>query len=149
MFNLFKKKGLVDPTVELKKQHSLKVDTLEAQLKNRNDVIKLRDEEIQALNKKLTDTEEEIASLKKELEEFKNDNGKKVTYANARKVMNKAKLKEMKSALEKVPDGATFGATVSVYNKKTKKLTTVNPSSKQEALDLIKKAQKGQIDIVL
>jgi hypothetical protein len=90
------------------------------------------------------------AELAARVEELESDNSKAVTYASGRKVMTKAKLKSLRAQLEAVPEGASgFGGSVSVYNKKTKRLSIVELKSKAQALELVSKAEKGNVDIIV
>ncbi len=93
------------------------------------------------------DRVEELETRLKEADE--SDDGVKVSFASARKSLTKAKLKQLREALEAAPDGAGFGGSVSVYDKKTKRLQLVQLTSKVQALEILSKAEKGNVDIVI
>ena len=97
---------------------------------------------------KLVKENDELSDRVEELES--DEKGTKVTYASARKIMTKAKLKDLRAQLEAVPRGANgFHASVSVYDKRTKRLKVVELKSKEEALELVGRAEKGNVEIVI
>jgi chromosome segregation ATPase len=108
------------------------------QVANENfDKVKEKDERISELEQRLQEADEKA-------------DGTPVKYASARKTLTKAKLKQLRDRLEAVPSGATgFGGSCSVYDKKTKRLSVVEFKSKDEALALVDRAEKGYVDIVM
>lgn len=112
---------------------------------------KERDEESKdsdRLENELSIAKETISELQEKLEEL--EGSTKVTYASARKVLTKAKLKQLRESLEKVPDSANgFSGSCSVYDNKTKRLSVVQLTSKAQALEIVSRAEKGHVDIVL
>jgi preprotein translocase subunit SecD len=100
--------------------------------------------------KKISELEDTVSSLQGQVEVFENADSKKVTYASARKVLTKAKLKQLRESLEAVPAGANgFSGSCSVYDKKTKRLSVIQLTSKEQALEILSRAEKGHVDIVL
>lgn len=95
--------------------------------------------------------DERIAELEKRLEEAdEKADGTPVKYASARKTLSKAKLKQLRQSLEAVPDGANgFGGSCSIYDKKTKRVSLVEFKSKSEALAIVEKAEKGNVEIIM
>lgn len=128
-----------------------KVATLQDQNKSLTQEIASFDKDLNSLRQQLTDKEDRIQELEKRLEEAdEKADGTPVKYASARKTLTKAKLKQLRESVEKVPAGATgFGGTVSVYDKKTKRVSLVEFKSKQDALDILDKAEKGNVDIIM
>lgn len=104
---------------------------------------------VRATEKLLNQANDMIEELQQTVKSLESKTSKKVTYASARKSLNKTKMKELKAALEKVPAGASFGGSVSVYDKKTKSLKVVELKSKEEALKILKQAENGTLDIVM
>ncbi|MCX9024670.1 MAG: hypothetical protein OIN85_01075 [Candidatus Methanoperedens sp.] len=172
MFGLFKKKNT--QVAEPKSYEEIRADRLKFQsdnlkliarvgvleknikdLKEDNQVLEDQkgslENEIDAKDNEIDNLKDKIAALEERLADAKQDkNEKKVTYASARKVMTKAKLKDMRKALEAVPAGANgFSGSVTVYDKKKKTLKNVKLESKQQALDIVTQAEKGNVDIVL
>ena len=109
-------------------------------------IIQKRDEEILELRAQIEDLNERL--VEKDKKEEEND-ALVVKYANARNSLNKVKLKQLRKELEAAPNGAGFGGSAMVYDKKTKRLTTVQLTSKAQALELVSKAEKGNVDIVI
>lgn len=109
------------------------------------------DAKVESLNDNLTAKDEEIAQLEERLEEAdQKADGTPVKYASARKALTKAKLKQLRDRLESVPSGASgFGGSCSVYDKKTKRLSLVEFKSKEDALAIVEKAEKGNVDIIM
>lgn len=142
----FKKKNegeLVNKYKEDNTKLMSRIAYLEAQLKDEK---MLNKESTNKLRVFIT----EVANLKTELEELKSDKSQKVTYVKARKVMNKEKLRQMRAALEAVPSNANgFSGTVSVYDKKARSLSVVELKSRDQALEILRSAEKGHVDIVL
>jgi chromosome segregation ATPase len=98
----------------------------------------------------IKDGNKKIEELEKQLAELQAEKSKKVTYAQARKALTKAKLKALRQSLENIPSGAQgFSGSVSVYDKKTKKLSVIELKSKEQALEILSKAEKGNVDIVI
>lgn len=134
------------------------VAVLQTQLKNEKDQTAIYLKGYESKKKEVLNLEKEAEVLNKQIEELEarveelesDDNGKKVTFASARKSMSKAKLKALREQLESVPAGATgFGGSVSVYDKKTKRLKVVELKSKAEALELVSRAEKGNVEIII
>jgi predicted RNase H-like nuclease (RuvC/YqgF family) len=101
--------------------------------------------------KTISEKNERIEELEERLKEadLKAD-GTPVKYASARKALTKAKLKQLRNALESAPAGAGgFGGSCSVYDKKTKRVSLVEFKSKQDALDILDRAEKGNVDIIM
>ena len=146
MFGLFKKKTESEEVAKYKADNVKllsRISTLESKLKSSEERAKQHHENHQDAERKLEEAEATIARLEK-------DDSQKVTYATARKTMTKDKLKKMRQSLEAIPSGATgFGGSVSVYDKKTKRLSVVQLKSKTEALEIVAKAEKGHVDIVI
>ncbi|CAM6004842.1 unnamed protein product [Sphagnum balticum] len=66
------------------------------------------------------------------------------------RLLQKQKLKQLRNALESAPTGASgFGGSCSVYDKKTKRVSLVEFKSKQDALDILDRAEKGNVDIII
>jgi len=97
------------------------------------------------------EAQERIAELEQRLQEAdERADGTPVKYASARKTLTKAKLAQLRKSLEAVPDGAQgFGGSVSVYDKKTKRVSLVEFKSKADALAVLEKAEKGNVDIIM
>lgn len=92
--------------------------------------------------------EEELESRLKEADE--QAAGTPVNYASARKALTKAKLKQLRTALEAAPNSASgFGGSCSIYDKKTKRVSLVEFKSKSHALEVLEKAEKGHVDIIM
>lgn len=105
---------------------------------------------VEEFQKTIGDRDERIAELEKRLEEAdEKADGTPVKFASARKVLTKAKLAQLRKALESAPNGQGFGGSCSVYDKKTKRLSLVEFKNKQDALDVLSKAEKGHVDIVM
>jgi chromosome segregation ATPase len=94
---------------------------------------------------------ERIEELEKRLEEAdERADGTPVKYASARKTMTKAKLKQLRERLEAVPANAGgFGGSVSIYDKKTKRVSVVEFKSKADAIAILEKAEKGNVEIIM
>ncbi len=128
-----------------------KVNTLQQQNKSLNEERDTFGKELDEQATKLGDYNERIKELEERLAEAdEKADGTPVKYASARKALTKAKLKQLRSQLESVPSGANgFGGSCSVYDKKTKRVSLVEFKNKQEALDLLSKAEKGNVDIIM
>jgi chromosome segregation ATPase len=133
--------GVLDNQVtELRKD----LASSDAKVESLDELLGERDETI-------TDLNERIAELEKRLSEAdEKADGTPVKYASARKTMTKAKLAQLRKSLEDVPEGARgFGGSVTVYDKKTKRLSVVQLTSKEQALEVLGRAEKGNVEIVL
>lgn len=98
----------------------------------------------------IVELEDRIKELELRLEEAdEKADGTPVKYASARKALTKAKLSQLRKALEAAPNGQGFGGSCSVYDKKTKRVSLVEFKSKADALDLLDKAEKGNVDIIM
>ncbi len=117
-------------------------------LEKENESLKAKARELDAA---LTESSERTQELEKRLEEAdERAEGTPVKYASARKALSKAKLKQLRESLEAVPAGASgFGGSVSVYDKKTKRVSLVTFKSKADALAILDKADKGHVDIIM
>lgn len=109
------------------------------------------DSKVKSLQEELEAKEERISELEERLKEAdEKADGTPVKYASARKALTKAKLKQLRNALESAPAGAGgFGGSCSVYDKKTKRVSLVEFKSKQDALDILDRAEKGNVDIIM
>lgn len=106
--------------------------------------------QILELSKQVEERDERIAELEQRLVEAdEKADGTPVKYASARKALTKAKLKQLRTALEAAPNGAGFGGSCSVYDKKTKRVSLVEFKSKADALAILDKADKGNVDIIM
>jgi predicted RNase H-like nuclease (RuvC/YqgF family) len=128
-----------------------KVGSLEAANKELRDKTGSLEDERDELKRDLSEREERINELEKRLEEADaKADGTPVKYASARKALTKAKLAQLRKQLENVPSGAGgFGGSCSVYDKKTKRVSLVEFKSKDDALDLLTRAEKGNVDIIM
>lgn len=136
------------------KQDNLKlmgqVSSLSSALADCKEELEEAHEEKEGVQRQLTAAQETIEKLDERIKELENDGSVKVTYAQARKTLTKAKLKAMRDRLEAVPAGAQgFQGSVSVYDKKTKRLSVVQLTSKDQALEILSRAEKGNVDIVI
>jgi len=146
MWNPFKKKDV-----------NIEEDARKARIEYLQDRLDIKENEIVDLKFKvstlecdLTEAKDKIKELEAKIKELESDQSKKVTYAQGRKVLTKAKLKALRAQIEAVPSNAKgFGGSVTVYDKKTKRLSFVSFESKSEALEILEKAEKGNVDIVI
>lgn len=104
--------------------------------------------DLAALVKKLETTikekNTEIAKLQARAE------GTPVKYVSARKTLTKTRLKDLRARLEAVPANvAGFGGSVSLYDKKTKRVSVVQFSSKADAMAILERAEKGNVEIIM
>lgn len=128
-----------------------KVSSLEVANKSLKDEVASLDKDVKTLRDESSEKEDRIKELEARLEEAdQRTEGTPVKYASARKALTKSKLSALRKSLEAVPSGAQgFGGSCSVYDKKTKRLSLVEFKSKEEALELVAKAEKGHVDIVM
>ena len=128
-----------------------RVSTLEVANKELKEQEKTSSYSLDQKDKLVTELEDRIKELEQRLEEAdEKADGTPVKYASARKTLTQAKLKQLRKALEAAPAGAQgFGGSCSVYDKKTKRVSLVEFKSKQDALDLLSKAEKGNVDIIM
>jgi predicted RNase H-like nuclease (RuvC/YqgF family) len=128
-----------------------KVGVLENNLSSANKEGNQRGATILELQGQVKEKDERIEELEKRLEEADQRNeGTPVKYASARKTLTKAKLASLRKALEAAPSGAQgFGGSCSIYDKKTKRVSLVEFKSREEALALVEKAEKGNVDIIM
>jgi chromosome segregation ATPase len=128
-----------------------KVGTLESA--NKDLKAKLEDSEtnLEGVRGQLQERDDRIKELEQRLEEAdEKADGTPVKYASARKALTKAKLAQLRKALQAAPAGAAgFGGSCSVYNKKTKRVSLVEFKSKADALDVLSQAEKGHVDIIM
>lgn len=128
-----------------------KVTQLQAQEKKGQEASTSSLKRIAELSKEVEDKDERIEELEQRLKDAdEKADGTPVKYASARKALTKAKLSQLRKQLESVPSGAGgFGGSCSVYDKKTKRVSLVEFKTKQEALDLLSRAEKGNVDIIM
>lgn len=128
-----------------------KVGVLESQNRSLKDERDTFDAELTKLEREASDKDERVEELEARLKEAdERADGTPVKYASARKSLSKAKLASLRKALEAAPAGAAgFGGSCSVYDKKTKRVSLVEFKSKAEALDLLDKADKGNVEIIM
>ena len=128
-----------------------KVTTLQAQEQKGQAASTASIKQIGELSKQVADRDERIKELEDRLAEAdEKADGTPVKYASARKALTKAKLAQLRKALQAAPAGAAgFGGSCSVYNKKTKRVSLVEFKSKADALDLLDQAEKGHVDIIM
>lgn len=128
-----------------------KVTTLQTGQKDDETTIAHLTETVDNLKADVETKDERILELEKRLEEAdERAEGTPVKYASARKALTKAKLKQLRAQLEAIPSGASgFGGSCSVYDKKTKRVSLVEFKSKDDALKIVEKAEKGNVDIIM
>lgn len=128
-----------------------KVTTLQAQEQKGQAASTASIKQIGELTKQVAERDERIKELEERLQEAdEKADGTPVKYASARKSLSKAKLAQLRKQVESVPSGASgFGGTCSVYDKKTKRVTLVEFKSKADALALLDKADKGNVEIIM
>lgn len=128
-----------------------RVSSLEAGSKSTKDELEKANREVDSQRELLAEKNERISELEERLKDAdEKAEGTPVKYASARKALTKAKLKQLRTALEASPAGAQgFGGSCSVYDKKTKRVSLVEFKSKADALELLDKAEKGNVDIIM
>lgn len=144
----------LETEIESQKKDNLtlisKVGVLEAQNSNFKQDLATAKEEIKSLRDEVDGKNERIEELETRLSEAdEKSDGTPVKYASARKALTKAKLASLRKALEAAPSSQGFGGSCSVYNKKTKRVSLVEFKSKADALDILDKAEKGHVDIIM
>lgn len=153
MFKYFANRALKKEVEKYKKDNLTlmgKVSALEESLAKHKKDLAYERENTDRLDLCCNEKNLAIQALEEKVKDLESDSSKKVTYANARKALTKAKLKQLRDKLEAVPGGATgFGGSVSVYDKKTKRLAVVQLTSKEQALEILSRAEKGHVDIVI
>jgi hypothetical protein len=127
---------------------------LESRLKDSQGIATARTKEADQLQKEHDKLEEELKVIKEQL--LNATQGMYTTTTKKKYTSPKDKVKKLgakalgkvREALDKVPNGAQLQGHCIVYDKKSKKIKLVEVSSKDEALRLIDKADKGDVTFI-
>ncbi len=133
-----------NPKKKLNTAVKKQIEELETQVKDLKKSASAALDKVASLETKL----EKVTKERDEAVASQKEGGKKISDKKIVTELKKKSLSELKKALEKVPSGSRLGGTAVTYNKKSKKVVPVELTSKEQALDLIKQAEKGTISIV-